>query len=221
MHKPEDNREQRTPAAPIPIRVTDRRPRFDGPFPAENPPDETPARRLPSYVAELEVRTRTAEAKLADALDLLRRREAEAEEFRARLRREMEKRLRAQVDGFLAEFLEVLDSLDRGVALAAGEANPASLLEGLVKVRDQLVTSLARQGVEPMSVLGAEYDPHLAEAVAISPAGIEEEDNKVLEEIRRGFLLEGRVLRPAQVRVARRAAPVPQEDFPEPRITES
>jgi molecular chaperone GrpE len=172
-------------------------------------------------VAELEARTRLAEAKLAEALDLLRRREAEADEFRARLRREMEKRSRAQVEAFVREFLEVLDGLDRGVAVAAGETSPASLRDGLVQVRDQLVSLLARQGVEPMRLVGTDYDPHLAEAVAVSPAGEREEDNRVVEELRRGFTLEGRVLRPAQVRVARRSPETSPGDAPGPLAGDS
>ncbi len=59
-----------------------------------------------------------------------------------------------------------------------------------------------------MSLAGNDYDPHLAEALAVSPAEREEEDNKVVEEMRRGFTLDGEVLRPAQVRVARR---IPKE----------
>jgi molecular chaperone GrpE len=221
MHEPEDNQKQNTSAASILIRVTDRRPRFDSGPPADAPPREAPERRYPSFVAELEARAQAAEAKLAEALDLLRRREAEADEFRARLRREMEKRSRAQVENVLNEFLEVLDSLDRGVAVAAGEMDSNSLRVGLSQVRDQLFSLLARRGVEPMSLVGTEYDPHLAEAVSVSSPETDEEDNRVLEETRRGFTLEGRVLRPAQVRVARRPAEASQADAPEPPRTES
>jgi molecular chaperone GrpE len=207
-----ENHGERGSVTSIPVRVTDRRPHFAaGPDAAA--PEETPAQpRYPSFVAELESRTRAAEAKLTEALNLLRRREADADEFRARLRREMETRSRAQVEIIVREFLEVLDGLDRGVAAAAGETNPASLREGLVRVRDQFVSLLARQGVEPMRLVGTDYDPHVAEAVAVSPAGDGEEDNRVVEETRRGFTIEGRVLRPAQVRVARRAAGASGED---------
>ena len=199
--------------SPLRIRVTDRRPHFEDRPPEECPAEPLPEHRYPSVVAELEARTRSAEAKLAEALDLLRRREAEADEFRARLRREMEKRSRAQVESAVREFLEVLDSLDRGVAAAEGEIDPAPLRRGLIQVRDQFFSSLARQGIEPMNLVGSVYDPHLAEAVAVSPAGEGDEDNRIVEEIRRGFTLAGQVLRPAQVRVAHRRDPeVPPED---------
>jgi len=192
---------------PLRIRVTDRRSHF-GDRPSEESPSEPfPEHRYPSFVAEMEARTRSSEAKLAEALDLLRRREAEADEFRSRLRREMERRSRTQLESAVREFLEVLDSLDRGVAAAEGETDPGSLRRGLIQVRDQFFSALARQGIEPMNLVGSVYDPHQAEAVAIAPAGEGEEENKVVEEIRRGFTLAGQVLRPAQVRVARRMAP--------------
>ena len=194
---------------PVEIRVTDRRPHFDAESAREAPSPEAPAPRYPSFVAELEARAHAAEEKLAQAVDLLRRREAEADDFRARLRREMEKRSRAQVEAFLRELLEVVDSLDRGVTAAAAEMDPASLRQGLVQVRDQFFSFLARQGVEPMSLVGTDYDPRSAEAVAVVPVEQEKDDNKVVEEVRRGFTLEGQTLRPAQVRVARRIEPTP------------
>jgi molecular chaperone GrpE len=197
---------------PVQIRVTDRRPHFEAESAGEAPSPEAPAPRYPSYVAELEARARAAEEKLAQAVDLLRRREGEADDFRARLRREMEKRSRAQVEAFLRELLEVVDSLDRGVAAAAAETDPASLRQGLIQVRDQFFSFLARQGVEPMSLAGTDYDPHSAEAVAVVPVEEEKDDNRIVEEVRRGFTFDGQTLRPAQVRVARRIGPAASAD---------
>lgn len=206
---------------PVQVRVTDRRLRFGAEDAEDASQQAPPERRYPSFVAEMEARMRAGEEKLAQALDLLRRRESEADEFRGRLRREMEKRSRGQVEGFLRDLLDVVDSLDRGVAAAAGETDPICLRQGLIHVRDQFLSFLARQGVEPMNLAGTDYDPHLAEALAVSPAGQEEEDNKVVEEIRRGFTIDGQVLRPAQVRVARRAEPAASATDAEAPATES
>jgi molecular chaperone GrpE len=202
--------EGRLPTRPIEIKVTDRRPRLSADL-TETANTPTQEKRYPSVLAELEARAQAAEAKLSEALDLLRRREAEADVFRARLRREMERHSRAQVEGFVLDLLEVVDSLDRGVAGAAAEMGPAILRDGLLRVRDQLISSLARKGVEPMHLLGSQYDPHFAEAVATCPAVGELQDNQIVEEIRRGFLFEGEVLRPAQVSVARREGGSPVE----------
>jgi molecular chaperone GrpE len=183
------------------IRVTDRRHRYEEGAP-EAPGAADPGPRYSSLVAELKERALLAESKLAEALDLLRRREADADDFRARLRREMERRSRSEMGTWLKELLEVLDSLDRGIA-AASPSDPPALRDGLSKVRDQFLSILSRHGVQPMVLIGTTYDPHLAEAVALSPAATPEDDSKVLEELRPGYVLEGQVLRAAQVRVAR------------------
>jgi molecular chaperone GrpE len=214
-----DASEGRPATRPIEIKVTDRRPRIST-EPAENEKTPPPEKRYPSVLSELEARAQASEAKLAEALDLLRRREAEADVFRSRLRREMERRSRAQVESFVLDLLEVVDSLDRGVA-AASETDPATLRDGLVRVRDQLISSLARKGVEPMRLLGSPYDPHLAEAVATCPAVGELQDNQIAEVIRRGFLFEGEVLRPAQVSVARSQNEPTAGDREEPTTRES
>jgi molecular chaperone GrpE len=185
---------------PSPIQVTDRRHRF-GEDASESTITAETAPRYPSLVAELKERTLSAESKLAEALNLLRRREAEADDFRARLRREMERRSRTEMENWLNELLEVLDSLDRGIA-AASTSGSEVLRDGLSKVRDQFLLILSRHGVQPMALVGTIYDPHLAEAVVLSPAAAPEDDSRVLDEIRPGYTLGGQVLRPAQVRVA-------------------
>jgi molecular chaperone GrpE len=187
--------------SPDSIRVTDRRLRFDDPASGE-PTVGEPAARYPSFVAELKEKALSAETKLAEALNLLRRREAEADDFRARLRREMERRSRTEMENWLKDILEVLDSLDRGIA-AATDATASPLREGLVTIRDQFLSILARHGVQPMDLLGTTYDPHLAEAIAISPSPAEGGESRIVQETRRGYMLDGGVLRPAQVRVAR------------------
>lgn len=186
----------------VPIRVTDRRPRFD----RQEPEDEDPSPavdRKPSMLRELEARAEAAESKLAEALDLLRRREKEADDFRARLRKEMERRTRSELESRLREFLEVGDSLDRAVFSADLEGAPSPLRDGLHKIREQFLASLARQGVQPMEMAGTRFDPECAEAVAVSPAEEPADHDLILEEIRRGYTIDGAILRPAQVRVAR------------------
>jgi molecular chaperone GrpE len=189
------------------IRVTDRRHRFD----EDTAADATePSPRYPGLVTELKERALAAESKLSEALNLLRKREAEADDFRARLRREMERRSRTEMESWLKELLEVLDSLDRGIG-AADPGGPSVLRDGLVKIRNQFLSILSRHGVQPMALTGTPYDPHLAEAVALSPAAAPEDDSKILEELRPGYWLGDQVLRPAQVRVARSSPGVVSE----------
>ena len=197
-----EERKKREPAAEeVPIRVTDRRPRYDRPAAEEETPE--PEDRRPSILRELEARAASAESKLSEALDLLRRREREADDFRARLRKEMEKRTRSELEGRLRDLLEVIDSLDRAVSSGEFASASAPLRDGLNKIREQFLAILARQGVQPMNLSGTRFNPELAEAVAVAPAEDAEDHDLILEEIRRGYTIDGSVLRPAQVRVAR------------------
>ncbi len=192
----------------VPIRVTDRRPRFDRPEPEDEEP-APPADRKPSMLRELEARAEAAESKLAEALDLLRRREKEADDFRARLRKEMERRTRSELESHLRDFLEVGDSLDRAVFSAEVEGASSPLRDGLLKIREQFLAILARQGVQPMEMAGTRFDPERAEAIAVSPAEGPDDHDIILEEIRRGYTIDGAILRPAQVRVARQTVGEP------------
>lgn len=190
----------------VPIRVTDRRPRFDR---TEDEEPSPPSERRPTVVRQLEDRAAAAESKLAEALDLLRRREKEADDFRARLRKEMERRTRSELEGRLRDFLEVIDSLDRAVSAAEFEGASTPVRNGLLKIREQFLAILARQGVQPMDLAGTHFDPERAEAVAVSPAEKPGDHDLILEEIRRGYTIDGGVLRPAQVRVARQMVQEP------------
>jgi molecular chaperone GrpE len=201
----------------VEFRVTDRRPRFDGGAQAAEAPG--PSSRYPSVLAEMETRAKTAESKLAEALDLLRRREADADEFRARLRREMERRSRGEVEKFLRDFLEILDGIDRGIAALSTRPGSPAAREGLEKIRDLFLSALARHGVEPMQLVDTPFDPRRAEAVAMTPAPEGTADGRIVEEIRRGYLIGEEVLRPAQVRVARASTPAASGGAPESSST--
>ena len=145
------------PDDPVPpITVKDKRRR---PSEQESPSvaGSEEAERHPSYVVELKEKAQAAESKLAEALNLLRRREAEADDFRARLRREMERRARSERESWLKEMLEVIDSLDRGIG-SARQTGAVDLSNGLLKVRDQCLSVLARHGVKSMSLAGTAYD---------------------------------------------------------------
>ncbi|MBI4536471.1 MAG: nucleotide exchange factor GrpE [candidate division NC10 bacterium] len=139
--------------------------------------------------------------------DRLLRLQAEFENYKRRTAREKAEFVKFANEGLLLNVLPVLDSLER--ARASAPADPAMLpfLDGVDMIIRLFRMSLEKVGVTPVEALGQPFDPDLHQAVAQveRPDG---EDHQVVEVVQRGYLLEGRVLRPAMVKVSRKLAGV-------------
>jgi molecular chaperone GrpE len=125
---------------------------------------------------------------------------AEIDNVRKRAERIALDRLSADRRALLAKFLPVLDNLRR--AMAYDESG--SLREGLNATLKGFESLLASERVEPLDLAGKPFDPRFAEAIATR----EQDgalDDTVLEEVQRGYLLDGELLRPALVVVAKRS----------------
>lgn len=127
---------------------------------------------------------------------------AEFENTKKRMAREKAEFLKFAHEGLILEFLPVLDNLERAIASARAEAGSTPLIEGIEMIARLFRSSLDKVGVKPMEALGQPFDPAFHQAVAqVESSG--GDANMVVEEIQRGYLLEGRVLRPALVKVSR------------------
>ena len=139
--------------------------------------------------------------------DRLVRLQAEFENYKKRMAREKAEFLKFATEGLLLEFLPVLDNLERAIASARTEtAGREAVVEGIDMIARLFRATLEKAGVKPMDAVGKPFDPSLHQAVmqVESPGG---PDQVVLEEIQKGYLLEGRVLRAAMVKVSRAASP--------------
>lgn len=149
-----------------------------------------------------------AKADKADEyLALAQRTQADFENFRKRMARDV-KAAEARGIGKLAkELLPALDNLDRALAAAeagapAGENQPEQhLAAGVRLVHDELMAGLGRAGIERFSPLGERFDPNLHEAMVQQPVE-GAESGTVVEVYQSGYRLDGLVLRPARVVVA-------------------
>lgn len=178
--------------------VIDRRPSFD---------DEAgcvPEPRLPTYVEELKHRAEEAESRAREISAAYRHIEQERDAFRERLSRDLERRLDFARSEMMRKVLGVLDDLDRALAATGEGGEPAALVEGVTLIRDHLQRILTSEGVEILDTTGKPFDPSFAEAVAIEETQRPERDNLVTEELQKGYMLGGTLLRPARVKVARR-----------------
>jgi molecular chaperone GrpE len=144
-----------------------------------------------------------ARARVNELARGLQESDRDREAFKARLSRENE-RLRDVERGDNARLvLDAIDALDR--SLDAADDSP--LAEGVRLIRDDLVGKLRAQGIERLQLTGAPFDPNQAEAMDTEMVTDPKEDGKVLSESRAGYALNGRVVRPAQVRVGRYVRP--------------
>ena len=120
--------------------------------------------------------------------------------------REKAEFLKFATEGLLLEFLPVLDNLERAMASARAEsANREAVADGIEMIVRLFRSTLDKAGVKPMEAAGQPFDPGLHQAIA-QVESADGPENLVVEEIQKGYLLEGRVLRAAMVKVSRAAS---------------
>lgn len=140
------------------------------------------------------------EEKVERLREQLMRLQAEFDNFRKRQRRDEQQRTEMANQKLIEQLLPVIDNFDR--ALATPGSSVEALASGIQMVRQQLVDSLAKMGLEKTEALGQTFDPNLHEAVSMAPAG-DYPENQIVEVFQDGYTLHGRLLRPAMVRVAK------------------
>ena len=184
-------------------------------IPQEGAPSEEPASGtdLPARIVEeeltrlrqaLEEKTRQAE----NSHDRCLRALAELDNVRKRTQREREEYIRFANESLLRELLPVLDNFDRALQAARSSGGPEAFVAGMELIHRELLRVLEKFGLTAFSASGQPFDPERHEAVARVPATGQREMT-VVEETRRGYLLNDRVLRPAMVTVA-----VPPHELP-------
>jgi molecular chaperone GrpE len=127
--------------------------------------------------------------------------QAEAENFRKRMRRDMEDQLRFAALPLVADILEVRDNLVRALSAAEHAADSAGLQEGVAMVAKQLDDTLAKYSVQEIPALGEAFDPNCHEAISQMPSD-EHPSGTVTHVAQSGFRMHDRVVRPSQVVVS-------------------
>jgi molecular chaperone GrpE len=147
--------------------------------------------------AALEAKTREAESLQDRNLRLM----AEFDNARKRAAREREDYTRFANESLIRELLPVLDNFDRALLAARTDASAGAVTAGIELIQRELLRVLEKFGATPFSSVGQAFDPERHEAVARVPT-TEHPEMAVVAETARGYLLNGRVLRPAMVSVA-------------------
>ncbi len=147
-------------------------------------------------------------AAVAEANDRVLRAQAELENFRKRVYRQMDDERKYASLPLLRDLLPVIDNLDRAIQAAEQNENSTSLLEGVTMVAQQFSAVLEQSHCKKIDAEGATFDPHLHEALAQQPSE-EHPAGSVLEVMQIGYQLHDRVVRPSQVFVS---AGTPEQD---------
>lgn len=142
-----------------------------------------------------------AQEELARHRDAMLRMQAEMENLRKRLLREVEKSRKFALERIMKDLLQVRDSMERGLAMADASATAESLIEGEKLTLKMLVKLMEDHGLEVIDPLGEMFDPELHEAMTVMPAP-DAAENTVLEVLQKGFRLHDRLIRPARVIVS-------------------
>jgi molecular chaperone GrpE len=144
-------------------------------------------------------------ARVADERDQLRdrllRTTAEFDNYRKRVERDRREMADRAAESLLLDLLPLVDDLERALAADATGEGAEAYRRGVEIIHKQMLDLLARRGVKPLEALGADFDPHLHQAVSSEPAE-GRRDGEVVEVLRKGYLLNERLLRPAMVKVA-------------------
>jgi molecular chaperone GrpE len=131
---------------------------------------------------------------------------AEFDNYRKRIERERRELAEFVSFEILSDLLPLVDDLERALAAAPGESSTqtvASYRTGVELIYKQLAELLRKRNVTAIEAKGADFDPHVHQAVT-SEVSTTHRDNEVIEELRRGYRLGERLLRPAMVKVASR-----------------
>jgi molecular chaperone GrpE len=140
-------------------------------------------------------------ADLAAANDRALRLQAEMQNLRNRTSREIADERRYAALPVLRDLLPVIDNINRAIEAAEKAGEAENLLEGFRLVRQQLMTTLARNQCEPISAEGQPFDPHFHEAILQQPSA-DVPANHVIMVTQPGYKLHERVVRPPQVIVS-------------------
>ena len=149
--------------------------------------------KLQEMLADLEQRCTFAE-------DQHLRVVAELQNYKRRVQQERDQLARYALEGLLTELIPVLDNFERAMEVTVDSPDGECLMTGVKMIYDQIQNVLAGYGAARIDALGQDFDPHLHEAIEKEPSTALP-PNVVVRELAKGYQLNGRLLRPAKVRV--------------------
>ncbi|MEN6413311.1 MAG: nucleotide exchange factor GrpE [Veillonellales bacterium] len=156
-----------------------------------------------SNYAEIEKMRAAIEEKnrlLAEQAERYKRLQADYDNFRRRTRQEKEELSAIVAQGIIRELLPVVDNFERALASAATQ-DAAGLLSGVEMIYRQFAAALGKNGLTAIEAVGKIFDPQQHEAV-MRVEDDSQPEGTILEELQKGYFVQGKVVRPSMVKVA-------------------
>jgi len=154
--------------------------------------DDLDSATLAQREKKLREKISQVEAKAKEYLDGWQRSQADFVNFRRRDEEAKKQFLKFATESLVAELIPVLDSFDLAIEHGNSELEP---------VRKQFLSVLKSHGLEESEPLGERFDPRFHESVGVVETEKKEEDHKILEVIQKGYILSGKIIRPAKVKI--------------------
>ena len=153
-------------------------------------------------VEEVQQETTSTEDPLEEAIARVQER-AEIDNMRRRSEQDVEKAHKFALEKFSKDILNTIDNLERALSTPANKEDESikALFDGVELTLKELLSTVARFGIEPVGAVGETFNPDLHQAISMQPAeGFE--SNQITTVLQKGYTLNGRVIRPAMVMVA-------------------
>ncbi len=166
-----------------------------------DPKDETAVEGEAASAAPAEGQVDLA-AEVEKYRDAALRSRAELDNYRKRVVREKEEAIRYANGALLEDLLPVLDNFELGLGAAKNATDASGIIMGLEMVRKQMEDFLRSHGVDTIDATGTPFDPNIHDAVA-QEASAEVPEGTVIRQMRKGFKLKDRLIRPASVVVSK------------------
>lgn len=164
---------------------------------------EATAQDQSARIAELEKALAKAENTVDDQKDSVIRAKAEVENMRRRAAQDIEKAHKFALEKFASELLPVIDNLERAIQFSDKENEAVkAVVEGVELTHSSFIASIAKFGMEVVDPQGEAFDPERHQAMSIQE-NAELKPNTVTAVMQKGYVLNGRLLRPAMVMVSK------------------
>ena len=159
------------------------------------------AKRRLSKLKRLEKALKEEQERSNEYLNRLKYLQADFENYRKRVEKEIRETVQYSNEKLILNLLSVVDELELALSSGRETENKQALLEGVEMTLKKMFAALEQEGLKKIEAVGESFDPKLHE-VAVKVPTKEDNEDIIVEEIRKGYTLRGKVIRPSIVKIA-------------------